>query len=205
MDLDKKDLLILFFLQQDSRMSLSELGKKLDMSPSAISYRLEKLIENNVIHKFSILLNHEILTPNYQSYLVELSINDLSDHSRLLSILYNSTFFDRILELARPNSITGVTLPLSTTNLKELTSILNDFTAIKSFSITPVLADHHSIPSDIVGENVSRIYCPLCQKSIKGEGIVTEIDNKYLSFCCRDCKEQYTTNYEKIKNSNNPN
>ena len=195
--LDQKDLMILYFLQQDSRMSLSEIGKNLDMTPAAVSYRLNKLIEQGVILKFSIVLNHELLTPNYHSFLVELSVYDKSKLSEVLSLLYQSTYFDRIIEVARPNSITGITLPLSNANLKDLTDLLND-KAIEKYSITPILVDHAIITTEVVGENVSHIYCPLCQKSIKGEGIVTKIGTKHMAFCCRECMDQFNINYKKI-------
>jgi len=48
--LDNVDKQLVTLLQQDGRKSLSEIGKKLDMSHVAVSKRLDKLVDGNRIH-----------------------------------------------------------------------------------------------------------------------------------------------------------
>jgi Lrp/AsnC family leucine-responsive transcriptional regulator len=48
--LDNVDKQLVTLLQQDGRKSLSEIGKKLEMSHVAVSKRLDKLVDGNRIH-----------------------------------------------------------------------------------------------------------------------------------------------------------
>ncbi len=48
--MDNVDKQLVTLLQQDGRKSLSEIGKKLDMSHVAVSKRLDKLVDGNRIH-----------------------------------------------------------------------------------------------------------------------------------------------------------
>lgn len=48
--MDNVDKQLVTLLQQDGRKSLSEIGKKLDMSHVAVSKRLDKLVDGNKIH-----------------------------------------------------------------------------------------------------------------------------------------------------------
>ena len=66
--LNQKDMTLLLRLSQDSRISLTALGKELKLTPAAVAYRINKLVENEIIEKFTITINTSLLTPNYQSY-----------------------------------------------------------------------------------------------------------------------------------------
>jgi hypothetical protein len=53
LDLDKKDRLIIEALQQDARQSLSALGKRIGLSQPAVSERVKKLEDREVICGYS--------------------------------------------------------------------------------------------------------------------------------------------------------
>lgn len=59
--LDHKDIAILEALQQDGRIPLSELGRKIGLSQPAISERVKKLEERGVILGYGVRLNHKAL------------------------------------------------------------------------------------------------------------------------------------------------
>lgn len=200
--IDYKDLLLIYNLKQNSRLSLVDLGKKLDISPAAVTYRLNKLMEKNIIEQFTIKLNYDLLTPNYQIY--QVIIDPLSEKvEELIQELDKISYFDRIIELASSPSLYGITLPLSSKNLKDLTKEIKSLGVIK-FSIIPILNDFNFSSDEIHTDNISELYCTLCQKRVTtNEAIITQIENQTLSFCCSECKVQFTEQYSKIIGNEN--
>lgn len=65
MELDNKDKKILQALKEDSRKSIKELSKITKIRPSTIHQRIQKLIENNVIEKFTVKLNNRLAGENF--------------------------------------------------------------------------------------------------------------------------------------------
>lgn len=57
MRLDNLDKNLLKYLQSDGRLSLRDLGKKLDVPHTTVYTRINKLVKNKVIHKFSAVMN----------------------------------------------------------------------------------------------------------------------------------------------------
>lgn len=57
MKLNERDLEIIRYLEQDSRTSLRHIASELDVSPTTISNRVQKLREKGIIEKFGIKLN----------------------------------------------------------------------------------------------------------------------------------------------------
>lgn len=64
--LDEIDKKILGLLSNDCRISTYDMSNSIKLSPDAISYRIKKLVESEVINKFTLLVNLSLL--NYQLY-----------------------------------------------------------------------------------------------------------------------------------------
>ena len=62
--LDEKDMEIIKILETNSRASIREIGKLIDMRPSTVHLRIKKLQDQGVIEKFTIKLNDEKLGRN---------------------------------------------------------------------------------------------------------------------------------------------
>lgn len=58
-DLDETDLAILELLQTDGRLSLSELGRRIGMSAMAVSDRIDRMADMQVIEGFTVVINKE--------------------------------------------------------------------------------------------------------------------------------------------------
>ena len=65
MELDRKDLLILDVLKENSRFSIKEISKKTKIRPSTVHQRMQKLVENKAIEKFTVKLNDNIIKENF--------------------------------------------------------------------------------------------------------------------------------------------
>jgi DNA-binding Lrp family transcriptional regulator len=60
-NLDEKDLALLQYLQQDARMTNTELARRVDLSPPGLQRRIRKLEENGVIERYVTLVSREAL------------------------------------------------------------------------------------------------------------------------------------------------
>ena len=65
MALDNKDGKIIELLRQDSRTPIREIAKKTRIRPSTVHQRIQKLLENSVIEKFTIKLNNKEVGENF--------------------------------------------------------------------------------------------------------------------------------------------
>jgi len=55
--LDKKDKKILYYLDFDSRQTLSQLAKKVGLSKQVIDYRIKSLVKRKIISQFYTVIN----------------------------------------------------------------------------------------------------------------------------------------------------
>ena len=62
--MDKNDLKILSLLHENSRMSITEIAKHVDLSRPSISERVEKLLSEKIIKKFSVQIDQQKLNKN---------------------------------------------------------------------------------------------------------------------------------------------
>ena len=65
MEIDDKDKKIIEVLKNDSRSSIKEIAKSTKIRPSTIHQRIKKLIDGNVIEKFTIKLNNKSIGENF--------------------------------------------------------------------------------------------------------------------------------------------
>ena len=65
METDKKDQKIIEILKQDSRIPIREIAKQTKISPSTVHQRIQKLVEKNIIEKFTIKLNNKEAGENF--------------------------------------------------------------------------------------------------------------------------------------------
>ncbi len=57
--LDALDRVLLNFLQQDARISMAELARRVELSPPGLQKRLRKLEEQGIVDKYVTLVDHE--------------------------------------------------------------------------------------------------------------------------------------------------
>ncbi|RMG31081.1 MAG: winged helix-turn-helix transcriptional regulator [Methanobacteriota archaeon] len=198
MNLDQSDLQILFLLKNNSRISLTDLGKQIGMTPAAINYRLQKLIEKGIIRSFTIDIDYSKLTPNYQSYLFRAKIPKWLINKEGMK-LFIRKFFNEAFQIAEGYNFLGVTFPLDSDQLQKLIEFVES-QKISEFIITPIISREDQFGTlEIRAENVQRLYCPECQKEMEGKAIVVEVnESKLMGFCCEDCRNKFIERYEKI-------
>ena len=114
--LDQKDLLLLKLLQENSRISASEVGEKLNLSVPAASERIKKLLEGGYIKKFTAQLDSKKLGYDLTAFI---SVDSASS-SHYEDIVERSSENDFVLEC---HSVTGEGSHLLKIRLKTSTDL----------------------------------------------------------------------------------
>lgn len=65
MEIDGKDRKIIEILQHDSRLPIREISGLAKIRPSTVHQRIQKLVEGNVIERFTIKLNNKSVGENF--------------------------------------------------------------------------------------------------------------------------------------------
>ena len=68
--IDEIDLKIIFALMENSRLSFSELAKSLGISRPTIKKRVEELVKNGVIEKFTVKISEKVLKRSYSAFAI---------------------------------------------------------------------------------------------------------------------------------------
>ena len=119
--MDIIDVKILEVLQANSRVSISELSKKVNLSLSAVSERLKKLESSNVIEKYTVILNSQALDKEL-SVIMNISLKNPHQTSEFLNFVRTE---DEILECHYVTGEYDYVLKITTRNTATLENLMN--------------------------------------------------------------------------------
>ena len=121
MELDEIDEMILDNLEKDARISYTTLAKKLGISDVAVKKRIDKLIEQGVIERFSISINKKKLGLSLRAFiLLKFIPSEASQISEELKKIENvNSIFNTIGSY-------DVILELSCRDIEELKSLIDE-------------------------------------------------------------------------------
>jgi Lrp/AsnC family leucine-responsive transcriptional regulator len=130
--LDAIDSKILEVLQENSRISISDLSKQVNLSLSAVSERLKKLESSNIIDKFTVILDSKALGQEL-SVLMNISLENPRDTEEFLEIINNE---NEILECHYVTGEYDYILRITTRNTATLEALMNRIKAIPKIKRT---------------------------------------------------------------------
>lgn len=145
--MDLIDIKILEVLQDNARVSISELSKKVNLSLSAVSERLKKLEHSNIISKYTVILEPKLMGKDL-SVIISIGLESTSDTQAFLDFVQTEP------EILECHYITGeydYMLKVTTTNTHTLEMIMNrikSFNGIKRTQTNVILSTtklHHSV------------------------------------------------------------
>ena len=138
--IDTKDKKILALLKDNSRYSIRDIAKKAQLRPSTVHQRIQKLLKERVIEKFTLKLNNEKVGENFIAFLLITTHKDLpslffqnnqikevfgvtGEYDLILKLKFQDiTQFNSYLINLRKNEAIEKTLTMvSTTTIKEET------------------------------------------------------------------------------------
>lgn len=144
--MDNTDIKIIKLLQNNARISASDISKKVNLSVSAITDRLRRLENSKTIKQYTTILNPGKFEKELSAFMlislqnphVNKSFTDfVSSDNNILSCFYIAGEFDYIINIVTKNTTT-------------LTEILNRIKSIKGVVKTNTMVildrekDHHS-------------------------------------------------------------
>ncbi|MDL2248116.1 Lrp/AsnC family transcriptional regulator [Tyzzerella sp. OttesenSCG-928-J15] len=149
--MDNVDLKILTCLKENSRMSASEIGERINMSVSAIIERIKKMETSGIIKQYTLMLDSKNIGKGLSAF-ISVSL----EHPK-----YNEGFVASVMEhkdVAQCHYITGdfdFILKIATDTTDSLEKVLFDVKSIKGVSLTKTLVvlstikEEHTVLPDI--------------------------------------------------------
>lgn len=143
--LDKKDLHIIAELDYNARVSISELAKKLNLSPQSTKYRIERLFKNKIIFRTMALVDiHKLGYYAYRVYIrlqkaTEKEKKEIIDyfvkHRRSLWVVSTSGRWDMEIIIVAKN-------PIQINNIiQEIKTNIGQY--VKNYSVSPSIVNYH--------------------------------------------------------------
>ncbi|MBR9691165.1 Lrp/AsnC family transcriptional regulator [Candidatus Woesearchaeota archaeon] len=137
--LDDKDHKIINILKQNSRLPIRDIAKKAQLRPSTVHLRIQKLVKNNIIEKFTLKLNNKAVEEDFIVFMFLSTSEDLplsffknqhvkesfgvtGEFDLLLKLKFKdiSEFNNYIIALRKNKAITKTITNVVTVNIKEV-------------------------------------------------------------------------------------
>lgn len=131
MKLDEIDFSILKELKEDSKLTFKDIGEKLHMTGQAVGTRVNKLVDEGVIERFTIDVNSHKLGIVNTSF-VKIYMNSY-DHSKINTLINK---YDEITEAFRISSDCCYLLKIETSDNMYLNSILDEITTFANYQVS---------------------------------------------------------------------
>ena len=119
-------------LQDNARVSISELSKQVNLSLSAVSERLKKLENSNIIEQYTTVLNPSAMEKDLSAIMM-ISMEDPSDTAEFRRLVQDQ---DEILECHYITGTYDYVLKITTKNMATLELLMNKSKSIKSIKHT---------------------------------------------------------------------
>lgn len=190
--LDDTDREILDILLADGRRPYSDIAEAVDLSPPAVSDRIERLRELGVVRRFTVELDRSVLRDGVPVLIdlqahpgrAEVVADALSDADPVERVF--STVDDRVV----------VTATVTDGDVSGLLGETVEMDAIDGYDVD-LLADTVWSPSMEDAEFAPE--CAECGNAVDAEGQTVELDGTHYHFCCASCESQFVDHYEELR------
>lgn len=193
-DLDDIDRTILRLLVEDGRRPYSDIAEEVDLSPPAVSDRVQRLREWGIIRRFTLDVDRERLRDGV-AVLVDLDV----DTRTVETVRAGLTGADPVEHVYTTASGTLVfTLRVPEGDVRSFLEDTVDFDAVRSFDVR-LLTDESWSPG--IGAAEFAPSCVECGNTVTSEGVSRSLDDDTYHFCCSSCADRFTTRYEELQES----
>jgi len=132
MTIDAIDEKILEVLQENARVSISELSKRINLSLSAVSERLKKLEASGIIKQYTAILDPVAMDKELSAYMM-INVDNSGSITELIKLIGQS---EEILEAYFVAGDCDYILRIATKNTATLAELVNKVKAVKSVKRT---------------------------------------------------------------------
>ncbi|MEJ8552862.1 Lrp/AsnC family transcriptional regulator [Tepidibacter sp. Z1-5] len=148
MKIDNTDIKILMELQTDSRLSIRELSKRVNLSPPSVTERIRKLEDRGIIEGYTIKINKKALGLSIQC-IIQIDLRN-NKFEKFKELIYNHPRVVFCYRIAGPSC---VLVKLSVESISEIEEFVDFISALDSTTST------HIIFSEVpINESVGKFF-----------------------------------------------
>lgn len=190
-DLDETDLEILSMLTEDARRPFSEIGKQVNLTGPAVSDRVKRLQEADVLNRFTVDLNRGHLRAGVPVF-VRFE-NEKSDVRTLRDRLSGANGVEHLFVTAEGK--VWVYGRAEGNKVRQwIEGLLKDISA--DYTVT-LIDDLEWVPS-LEGTEFA-ITCSECGNTVDSEGESVRIEDTVYHFCCASCQSRFQERYQQLE------
>ncbi|ERH10053.1 MAG: transcriptional regulator [halophilic archaeon J07HX64] len=187
--LDDTDREILRILTADGRRSYSDIAEQVELSPPAVSDRVDRLQELGVIRRFTVDIDRDLLREGTGALVTVRANPGAGEQVR-----------DRLADTDHVESLflTADETVVCTVVAEDVRAFLADrlpANAVTGYDVQ-LLADSTWIPR--LGEPELAPECVECGNSVGGDGERERLDDDIYHFCCSSCRDAFLDRYERL-------
>lgn len=188
-DLDETDLAIIDLLASDARRSFREIGDEVDLSPPAVSDRVDRLREQGIIRRFTVDLDRSKVgarTP----VLIELQVAP-GTSERIADELADLDGVEHVFRTVDGRLIVHAGAPESGVG-SWLRSEL-DLDGVRDYTVSLLEAVEWQPTLETAAFSIE---CVVCGNPVGPDGVTAEIGGEVKPFCCPSCEARYRERLE---------
>lgn len=191
-DLDDTDREILRLLLEDARRPYSDIAEHVDLSPPAVSDRIERLRELGIIRRFTVDIDRSTLREGVD-VLIELQASPAAVEE-VRDALQTLDGIEHVFETANGRLLATATVP--DTDVATYVGEVVDMSVVDAFQVH-LLADSEWHPA--IGEATLGLTCAECGNTVTSEGVAATIGGERYEFCCPSCRARFEERYEDLR------
>ncbi|OOM68364.1 Lrp/AsnC family transcriptional regulator [Clostridium sp. BL-8] len=134
MKIDNTDIKILKELQLDSRLSIRELSKRVNLSPPSVADRIRKFEDSGIIEGYTIKINEAALDFSIQC-MIQIDIKN-SNFEKFKDFIYNHP---RVIFCYRIAGHSCILLKLSVKSISEIEKFVDSISSLDSTTSTHII------------------------------------------------------------------
>ncbi|MBD5639630.1 Lrp/AsnC family transcriptional regulator [Clostridium botulinum] len=148
MKIDNTDIKILKELQQDSRLSIRELSKRVHLSPPSVTERIRKLEDNKIIEGYTIKINEKAMGLDIQC-IIQIDLKN-SEFEKFKKFIYNHPRVNFCYRIAGDSCIL---VKLSVQSILEIEKFVDSISSLNATTSTHIIFSQ--IPTN---ENIDKFF-----------------------------------------------
>lgn len=188
--LDETDREILRLLLADGRRPYSEIADTVDLSPPAVSDRIDRLAELGVIRRFTVDVDRAKLR---DGTLVLVTVQGApGTGTQIRDALVEA---DRIEHLFRTADDTVVCTVVAPPDVGAFLATHLPLDAVRDYDVR-VLQESSWMPQ--LDQAELALECAECGNSVTSEGERERLDGDIYHFCCSSCRQRFVDQYEQL-------
>ncbi|MFB6157915.1 MAG: winged helix-turn-helix transcriptional regulator [Haloferacaceae archaeon] len=191
-DLDETDLEILELLAEDARRPWSDIADRVDLSPPAVSDRVERLRESGVIRRFTLDIDRSQLRAGVP-VLVSVALGFDADVAAAVDRLADDDAVEHVFGTADGDVVCHARV--RTDDVREWLAATLDGTPVDDYDVAPVTRTEWR---PTAGGVDFALTCDECGNTVTSEGETARVDGEVHHFCCPSCHTRFRERYERI-------